>query len=170
MHRGVSKSPQEEEGGQMSVEIIGHHLFVTGSQQMRLFNIWLFSRMSGHARAAVLASPKNTKIHWRAVHCKGDETDLLQCPKITWNGGECSHLGAITCMQQQGCMKSDFKLKPLPDLELLKSVIIVDPFFCVFRRFVTPCAARWRSVAHRRHRWGLPRWTVGFHMWWSVGW
>ncbi|XP_056891870.1 neurotrypsin isoform X1 [Takifugu flavidus] len=57
--------------------------------------------MSGHARAAVLASPKNTKIHWRAVHCKGDETDLLQCPKITWNGGECSLLAAITCTQQQ---------------------------------------------------------------------
>lgn len=169
VHRRVSKSPEGEEGGQMSVEIIGQHLFVTGSRQMKLLNIWLFSRMSGHTRAAVLASPKNTKIHWKAVHCKGDETELLQCPKITWNGGKCSLLAAITCTQQQGCMKSDFKLKLLPDLDLLKSVIIVDSFFGVFSKVATPCAAHWRSVAHRRHCWGLPRWTVGFHMRWPMG-
>uniref|UniRef100_A0A3B5AAV9 Neurotrypsin n=1 Tax=Stegastes partitus TaxID=144197 RepID=A0A3B5AAV9_9TELE len=39
-------------------------------------------------------------IHWLAVHCRGDEQDLLQCPKTTWNGGECSLAAAITCTQQ----------------------------------------------------------------------
>ncbi|CAF87290.1 unnamed protein product, partial [Tetraodon nigroviridis] len=41
-------------------------------------------------------------IHWSAVHCKGNESDLLQCPKTTWNGRVCTLVAAITCTQQQG--------------------------------------------------------------------
>lgn len=77
--------------------------------------------MSSHARTVPLFAPQNVKIHWSEVHCKGDESDLLQCPKITWNGGEreSTLVAAVTCTQQQGCptllgmffmnMKSDFK-------------------------------------------------------------
>lgn len=104
----------------MSAVIIGKHLFVAGTRHARLLNVCSFSRTSGQARTALLSSSENTKIHWRAVHCKGDESDLLQCPKITWSGGECPVVAAVTCTQQPGChhtlgtfmnMKPDLKLK-----------------------------------------------------------
>lgn len=43
--------------------------------------------------------------------------------------------------------------------------------FCqfVFSSFAATCEAHWRSNARRRHRWGVPCWTVGLHMWWPVG-
>uniref|UniRef100_A0A665UVH2 Neurotrypsin n=1 Tax=Echeneis naucrates TaxID=173247 RepID=A0A665UVH2_ECHNA len=52
--------------------------------------------ISGRARAVSLLHPGMAKLHWRAVHCQGEEADLLQCPKITWNGGECSLAAAVT--------------------------------------------------------------------------
>lgn len=60
------------------------------------------SRASGRAREVPLLRPGTAKLHWKAVHCQGEEPDLLQCPKTTWNGGECSMVAAITCSQQQG--------------------------------------------------------------------
>lgn len=77
--------------------------YITDSKVTWVLDIWYFSRMSSHARAVPLFSSENTKIHWSAVHCKGDESDLLHCPKVTWNGGECSLVAAITCTHQQGC-------------------------------------------------------------------
>uniref|UniRef100_A0A672YD56 Neurotrypsin n=1 Tax=Sphaeramia orbicularis TaxID=375764 RepID=A0A672YD56_9TELE len=56
---------------------------------------------SGRARAVPLFRPSLAKVHWRAVHCQGEEPDLLQCPKTPWNGGECSLAAAVTCIQQQ---------------------------------------------------------------------
>ncbi|XP_035856878.1 neurotrypsin isoform X3 [Sander lucioperca] len=56
--------------------------------------------ISGHARAVPLFRPSMAKLHWRAVHCQGEEPDLLLCPKTAWNGGECSLAAAITCTQQ----------------------------------------------------------------------
>ncbi|KAG7225861.1 hypothetical protein INR49_014384 [Caranx melampygus] len=55
----------------------------------------------GRARAVSLFRPGMAKIHWRAVHCRGEEPDLLHCPKTTWNGGECSLVAAVTCTPQQ---------------------------------------------------------------------
>lgn len=69
---------------------------------IRKFGHWSPSRISGRARAVPLFRPGTAKLHWRAVHCQGEEPDLLQCPKTTWNGGECSLVAAITCNQQQG--------------------------------------------------------------------
>ncbi|KAK1885791.1 Neurotrypsin [Dissostichus eleginoides] len=57
--------------------------------------------ISGRARAVPLFHPSMAKLHWRAVHCQGEESDLLQCPKTVWNGGECNLAAAITCAQQQ---------------------------------------------------------------------
>ncbi|XP_030643570.1 neurotrypsin [Chanos chanos] len=38
-------------------------------------------------------------IHWQAVHCEGEEAELLQCSKTEWNGGECANqqIAAVTC-------------------------------------------------------------------------
>lgn len=58
--------------------------------------------MSGRARTVPMFRPGMAKIHWDAVHCLGEEPDLLQCPKTTWNGAECSLVAAVTCTQQQG--------------------------------------------------------------------
>uniref|UniRef100_UPI000D301F8F neurotrypsin-like n=1 Tax=Maylandia zebra TaxID=106582 RepID=UPI000D301F8F len=55
---------------------------------------------SGRARAVPLFRPGTAKLHWTAVHCQGKEPDLLQCPKATWNGEECSLVAAVTCNQQ----------------------------------------------------------------------
>uniref|UniRef100_A0A3P9DDF5 Neurotrypsin n=1 Tax=Maylandia zebra TaxID=106582 RepID=A0A3P9DDF5_9CICH len=57
---------------------------------------------SGRARAVPLFRPGTAKLHWTAVHCQGKEPDLLQCPKATWNGEECSLVAAVTCNQQPG--------------------------------------------------------------------
>ncbi|XP_061599808.1 neurotrypsin isoform X3 [Cololabis saira] len=57
--------------------------------------------ISGHARAVSLFRPDTAKVHWMAVHCQGEEPELLQCPKSTWNGEDCSLAAAVTCTQQQ---------------------------------------------------------------------
>ncbi|XP_037530254.1 neurotrypsin [Nematolebias whitei] len=57
--------------------------------------------ISGLARAVPLFRPGVAKLHWMAVHCQGEEPDLLQCPKTTWNGEECFLAAAVTCTQQQ---------------------------------------------------------------------
>uniref|UniRef100_A0A667WN13 Neurotrypsin n=1 Tax=Myripristis murdjan TaxID=586833 RepID=A0A667WN13_9TELE len=54
--------------------------------------------MSGRARASPLSRLGMTKLHWRAVHCQGEEPDLLQCPKTSWNGGECALAAAVTSL------------------------------------------------------------------------
>uniref|UniRef100_A0A4W5JBZ6 SRCR domain-containing protein n=1 Tax=Hucho hucho TaxID=62062 RepID=A0A4W5JBZ6_9TELE len=53
---------------------------------------------SGRARSSAL-SPRGgvVRMHWRAVHCQGEEPDVLQCPSVPWNGGECPHAAAVTC-------------------------------------------------------------------------
>ncbi|KAG7484983.1 neurotrypsin isoform X1 [Solea senegalensis] len=60
--------------------------------------------ISGRARAVALVRSGIAKLHWRAVHCQGEESDLLQCPKTTWNGGECSFAATVTCTQQQATL------------------------------------------------------------------
>ncbi|XP_064871797.1 neurotrypsin-like [Oncorhynchus nerka] len=53
---------------------------------------------SGRARSSAL-SPRGgaVRMHWGAVHCQGQEPDILQCPSVPWNGGECPHSAAVTC-------------------------------------------------------------------------
>ncbi|XP_071264600.1 neurotrypsin isoform X2 [Salvelinus alpinus] len=53
---------------------------------------------SGRARSSAL-SPRGgvVRMHWGAVHCQGEEPDILQCPSVPWNGGECPHAAAVTC-------------------------------------------------------------------------
>ncbi|MEQ2168195.1 hypothetical protein GOODEAATRI_011773 [Goodea atripinnis] len=58
--------------------------------------------VSGLARTVPLFRPQTAKLHWLAVHCQGEEPDLLQCPKTTWRGEECSLAAAVTCTQQRG--------------------------------------------------------------------
>lgn len=62
----------------------------------------VFSRISGQAQAVPLFRPATAKLHWREVQCQGEEADLLRCPKISWNGGECASAAAVTCHSQQG--------------------------------------------------------------------
>ncbi|KAK2918953.1 neurotrypsin isoform X1 [Channa argus] len=66
--------------------------------------------ISGHARSVPLLRPGMAKLHWNAVHCQGEEPDLLQCPKSTWNGGECSLVAAVTCTQQQAAVTLPIRL------------------------------------------------------------
>lgn len=77
-------------------------LVLSYRNQTDRFHIWFPSRISGRAQVVPLFRLVTTKLHWRAVHCQGEEPDLLQCPKTIWNGGECSLVAAITCTQQQG--------------------------------------------------------------------
>ncbi|XP_008411857.1 neurotrypsin [Poecilia reticulata] len=57
--------------------------------------------VSGLARAVPLFHRQQARLHWLAVHCQGEEPDLLQCPKTTWKGEECSLAAAVTCTQQR---------------------------------------------------------------------
>nr|XP_040041983.1 neurotrypsin isoform X1 [Gasterosteus aculeatus aculeatus]XP_040041984.1 neurotrypsin isoform X1 [Gasterosteus aculeatus aculeatus] len=66
--------------------------------------------ISGRAREVPLFRPSMVKLHWRAVHCQGEEADLLQCPKTTWNGGECPLVAAIACMQTQAVVALPIRL------------------------------------------------------------
>eukprot|EP00064_Thunnus_orientalis_P011713 superscaffoldBa00001718_g11744 len=66
--------------------------------------------ISGHARAVPLFRPGMAKLHWRSVHCQGEEPDLLQCPKTLWNGGECSLAAAVTCTQQKAAVMLPIRL------------------------------------------------------------
>ncbi|XP_037326813.2 neurotrypsin isoform X1 [Pungitius pungitius] len=66
--------------------------------------------ISGRAREVPLFRPSMVKLHWRAVHCQGEEADLLQCPKTTWNGGECPLVAAVTCIQHQAVVALPIRL------------------------------------------------------------
>uniref|UniRef100_A0A8C7X4N0 Neurotrypsin n=1 Tax=Oryzias sinensis TaxID=183150 RepID=A0A8C7X4N0_9TELE len=57
--------------------------------------------ISGRARAVPLFRTSKTRIHWKEVHCRGEEPDLLHCSKSTWNGEECLTAAAVTCIQQK---------------------------------------------------------------------
>ncbi|KAK7929653.1 hypothetical protein WMY93_006048 [Mugilogobius chulae] len=57
--------------------------------------------LSGVARDIPLSRPSLAKIHYRSVHCHGEELDLLQCPRTHWNGGECAVAAGVTCTQQK---------------------------------------------------------------------
>ncbi|XP_072526522.1 neurotrypsin [Salminus brasiliensis] len=51
------------------------------------------------ARVSSLVRMPVSIVHWRTVGCRGDEGDLLQCPRSVWNGGECANrqAAAVTC-------------------------------------------------------------------------
>ncbi|KAF7670313.1 hypothetical protein LDENG_00271850 [Lucifuga dentata] len=66
--------------------------------------------ISGHARSSLLPRLSIAKLHWKAVHCQGDELDLLQCPKTLWNGEECTTAAAVTCIQQQAVVALPVRL------------------------------------------------------------
>ncbi|XP_049576030.1 neurotrypsin [Syngnathus scovelli] len=66
--------------------------------------------LSGRAHALPLSRPSMAKFHWRAVRCQGDESDLLQCPKSMWNGGECSMTAAVTCTKQHDAVMLPIRL------------------------------------------------------------
>ncbi|XP_068613041.1 neurotrypsin-like [Brachionichthys hirsutus] len=66
--------------------------------------------ISGHARTVPLIGPGTAKLHWRAIRCRGEEPDLLRCPKTTWNGEECSLAAAISCTQQQTAVELPIRL------------------------------------------------------------
>uniref|UniRef100_A0AAZ3PNU7 Neurotrypsin n=1 Tax=Oncorhynchus tshawytscha TaxID=74940 RepID=A0AAZ3PNU7_ONCTS len=57
----------------------------------------------GRARSSAL-SPRGgvVRMHWGAVHCQGEEPDILQCPSVPWNGGECPHAAGVTCTTMEG--------------------------------------------------------------------
>ncbi|XP_068177668.1 neurotrypsin isoform X3 [Antennarius striatus] len=65
---------------------------------------------TGHARAVPLIGPGIAKLHWKAIHCRGEEPDLLLCPKTTWNGEECSMAAAVTCTQQKAAVEIPIRL------------------------------------------------------------
>ncbi|XP_061628246.1 neurotrypsin isoform X3 [Phyllopteryx taeniolatus] len=66
--------------------------------------------LSGRAHALPLSRPSMAKLHWWAVHCQGDEPDLLQCPKTMCNGGECSLSAAVTCTKQHDAVMLPIRL------------------------------------------------------------
>ncbi|XP_045567398.1 neurotrypsin, partial [Salmo salar] len=53
---------------------------------------------SGRARSSA-PSPRGgvVRMHWGAVHCQGEEPDILHCPSVPWSGGECPQAAAVTC-------------------------------------------------------------------------
>ncbi|XP_057700240.1 neurotrypsin [Corythoichthys intestinalis] len=66
--------------------------------------------LSGRAHSLPLSGPSMAKLHWRSVHCQGDEPDLLQCPKTIWNGDECSLAAAVTCTKQYDAVMVPIRL------------------------------------------------------------
>ncbi|XP_034146892.1 neurotrypsin isoform X2 [Esox lucius] len=57
---------------------------------------------TGRARTSAL-SPREgvSRLHWVAVHCQGEEPDVLHCPSVPWNGEECLQAAAVTCTPQE---------------------------------------------------------------------
>ncbi|XP_023655223.1 neurotrypsin isoform X2 [Paramormyrops kingsleyae] len=57
----------------------------------------------GRARQGPLSRLNLALVHWRSVHCRGHEDNLLQCPATSWNGGECTkkQAAAVTCLPQE---------------------------------------------------------------------
>ncbi|XP_056136474.1 neurotrypsin [Lampris incognitus] len=70
----------------------------------------LANRSSGRARVYPVSRQGMSKFHWRAVHCKGDESELLLCPRTTWNGGACPLAAAVTCTQQPAVVALPLRL------------------------------------------------------------
>lgn len=110
---------------------------------------WSLSRISGRARAVPLFRPVTAKHHWKAIHCQGEEPDLLQCSKTTWNGEECALVAAVTCNPQQG--RPSWGIKALLYMTQMKSddiinlqFIIVLPFYFKMRQVHECC-----TILHR---------------------
>ncbi|XP_038837997.1 neurotrypsin-like [Salvelinus namaycush] len=74
-----------------------------GDQDANVVCRQLGQGFSGRARSSAL-SPRGgvVRMHWGAVHCQGEEPDILQCPSVPWNGGECPHAAAVTCSPLEG--------------------------------------------------------------------
>ncbi|KAG2466652.1 neurotrypsin isoform X1 [Polypterus senegalus] len=60
-------------------------------------------RYKGKARQSPVSWLSLLPIHWQAVHCHGDEKELLQCEKQAWNGGVCAQkqAAAVSCIPQE---------------------------------------------------------------------
>uniref|UniRef100_A0A8C6TYL7 Neurotrypsin n=1 Tax=Neogobius melanostomus TaxID=47308 RepID=A0A8C6TYL7_9GOBI len=79
-----------------------------GRVEVYISGVWIISpyyglnhnfscRLSGIAHEVRLSGSSLAKVHYRSVHCQGEEPGLLQCPKTPWNGGACPSAAAVTC-------------------------------------------------------------------------